>query len=153
MRDFIVQNPTHKTLTLTRPITVGSVTIPAGTVIEGYLDFKNVPVDNDPTPINKGTLLPDETAEYVGVTGEDALVGKAIHALKTAANAAQSSANNAQSTADAALARSGGTMTGVIYASSPPIASQAVRNIYAGTAGMTSGSTSLPTGTIYLQYE
>lgn len=52
------------------------------------------------------------------------------------------------------LLKSGGTMTGQLTAggTQEPAAAQ-VRNIYAGTADLTAGTTPLETGTIYLVYE
>ena len=50
--------------------------------------------------------------------------------------------------------RSGATMTGALKAmSNAAVGTAQMRNIYAGTADMTAGTTSLATGTIYLMYE
>ena len=49
-----------------------------------------------------------------------------------------------------------GTLAGAVQANASAqetLSSAMVRNIYAGTARMTAGETSLPTGTIYLVYE
>ena len=51
------------------------------------------------------------------------------------------------------LAVAGGTMEGDLVASDSAVGIKAVRNIYAGTADMTAGSSSLATGAIYLVYE
>ena len=51
------------------------------------------------------------------------------------------------------LQKSGGTMSGNLIAASPAVGTQAVRNIYAGTADMTAGSSTLATGVIYCVYE
>ena len=52
-----------------------------------------------------------------------------------------------------ALPKAGGTMTGNLVANNPAVGTKAVRNIYAGTADMTAGTTALTTGTLYLVYE
>lgn len=51
------------------------------------------------------------------------------------------------------LQKSGGTMSGNLIAANPAVGTQAVRNIYAGTADMTAGSSTLATGVIYCVYE
>ncbi len=51
------------------------------------------------------------------------------------------------------ISPAGGTMTGDLIAKNPVIGVSAVRNIYAGTADMTAGSSALPTGDIYLVFE
>ena len=51
------------------------------------------------------------------------------------------------------LPLTGGTMTGTLNASNPAVGTQAVRNIYAGTADLTAGSSALATGLIYFVYE
>lgn len=51
------------------------------------------------------------------------------------------------------LQKSGGTMSGQLTAANPAVGTQAVRNIYAGTADMTAGSSTLATGVIYCVYE
>ena len=54
---------------------------------------------------------------------------------------------------------SGGDFTGPVtlveasISGAPDVTQQKIRNIYAGTADMTAGSTALPTGTIYLMYQ
>lgn len=59
-----------------------------------------------------------------------------------------------EATANAALPKSGGTMTGALVAGgTQDVTSAQVRSIYAGTSDMTAGETSLATGTIYLVYE
>lgn len=52
-----------------------------------------------------------------------------------------------------ALPKAGGTMTGNLVANNVAVGTKAVRNIYAGTADMTAGTTALTTGTVYLVYE
>lgn len=53
-----------------------------------------------------------------------------------------------------ALLKTGGTATGVLKAGgSQAIGTAQVRNIYAGTADLTAGSSTLATGTIYFVYE
>lgn len=53
-----------------------------------------------------------------------------------------------------AVPTGGTTMTGALKAmSNAAVGTAQMRNIYAGTADMTAGSTSLATGTIYLMYE
>ena len=56
--------------------------------------------------------------------------------------------------ANKALPKAGGTMEGVLTAggTQDPATSQ-VRNIYAGTADMEAGVTSLATGALYFVYE
>ena len=51
-----------------------------------------------------------------------------------------------------ALPLTGGALTGELVAASPAPTVSAVRNIYAGTADMVSGTTALATGVIYLVY-
>ena len=67
---------------------------------------------------------------------------------------AQTAAENAQAAANAALPKTGGTMTGALTAggAQDPATAQA-RNIYAGTTEMEPGVTPLATGTIYFTYE
>lgn len=56
--------------------------------------------------------------------------------------------------ANAALPKSGGTMTGALVTGGiQDVTSAQVRSIYSGTSDMTAGETSLATGTIYLVYE
>ena len=58
-----------------------------------------------------------------------------------------------------AMPTTGGEFTGTVtmpeatISGTPEITQQKVRNIYAGTADMTAGSSALPTGTIYLMYQ
>ena len=58
-----------------------------------------------------------------------------------------------------AMPTTGGEFTGPVtmpeatISGTPEITQQKVRNIYAGTADMTAGSSALPTGTIYLMYQ
>lgn len=52
-----------------------------------------------------------------------------------------------------ALPKAGGTMTGNLVANNVAVGTKAVRNIYAGTADMTAGTTALTTGTLYFMYE
>lgn len=58
-----------------------------------------------------------------------------------------------------AVPPSGGAFTGPVtfaeasISGEPDVTQQKIRNIYAGTADMTAGSSALPTGTIYLVYE
>ena len=51
------------------------------------------------------------------------------------------------------LDKSGGTMTGALTAKSPAVAVNGVRNIKAGTADLTAGSSALATGDTYFVYE
>lgn len=82
---------------------------------------------------------------------------KAAWDAKAAGNHNHNSAYAVKSTegvAAAALPKAGGTMTGVLTAGgAQAVGAKQVRNIYAGTGGMTAGTTSLATGCIYLQYE
>lgn len=52
-----------------------------------------------------------------------------------------------------ALPISGGTLTGTTVAASTAVGTSGIRNIHAGTGALTSGSSSLATGAIYIQYE
>ena len=87
---------------------------------------------------------------------QDVTVTKADVGLGNADNT--SDANKPISTAtqtalNAKLALAGGTMTGVLTASNPAVTTTGVRNIYAGTADMTAGTSSLVTGSLYVVYE
>ncbi len=63
-------------------------------------------------------------------------------------------ANSAGYAASAGSApANGGTATWAGYTSNADPSAATIKNIYAGTSAMTSGSTSLATGTIYVQYE
>lgn len=68
--------------------------------------------------------------------------------IQTQLNNKANSAHTHAATDVGALPISGGTLTGIAA-----VASSAVRNIQAGTTSMTSGSSALTTGTIYIQYE
>ena len=46
-----------------------------------------------------------------------------------------------------------GTFPGSMVATASDVTISQIRNIYAGTTDMTAGSSSLPSGTIYLVYE
>lgn len=54
---------------------------------------------------------------------------------------------------DTKLDKSGGAMTGALTAKSPAVAVNGVRNIKAGTADLTAGSSALATGDTYFVYE
>ena len=51
------------------------------------------------------------------------------------------------------LPLAGGTMTGALKAKSPDVGTEGVRNIKAGTADLTAGTSALETGAIYIVYE
>ena len=74
MRDLIVREPELKRFTLTKPL--GN--FPAGTILEGKLSYRFEPAQNNPTPLNKSTLLSDEAAEILGLNPDSATVNDAI---------------------------------------------------------------------------
>lgn len=82
MNDLIIDDPTLKTLKLTKDLPIkminGVPTIPKDAVIEGYLEFKNPALDNNPTPLNKAHLLDDNTGNELALTLETATVNNAL---------------------------------------------------------------------------
>jgi len=73
--------------------------------------------------------------------------------VETGINAVQSTADSATTTANAALPKSGGTLTGVVTAGgAQAIGTAQIRNSYATTTDLIAGTTSLSTGTIALVY-
>ena len=81
MNDLIIKEPELKKITLSAPF--GD--IPAGAVLEGRLEYMNPALDNNPTPLNKATLLSDDTADFLGVPKDERFnaptVNLALHTL------------------------------------------------------------------------
>ena len=82
----------------------------------------------------------------------------AVGLLKGAGDGSVSAATEgtdyvAPSALSSLLPKSGGTMTGDLTANNPAVANARVRNISAGTADLTAGSSSLTTGEVYFVYE
>jgi hypothetical protein len=75
-----------------------------------------------------------------GTDGGTYANGNHVHAMPTAQNVG-------------AVPLAGGTMTGTLVTGNPDITISAARNIHAGTADMTPGTSPLATGTVYLVYE
>ena len=76
-----------------------------------------------------------------------------VSSTSTTTAATPNSVKSAYDLANAALPKSGGTMTGALEAASLPIATKTVRNVIASTADLVDGSSTLETGMIYLVYE
>lgn len=78
--------------------------------------------------------------------------GLSISSGAIAMGAASASAAGAMTTGAQTIAGTK-TFSGVVIVGNPAINTAAARRIYAGTGGLTSGSSALTTGTIYFQYE
>ena len=112
---------------------------------------------------NTGLTTVQNAASAAQTTANTAVTNAAT--AKTAADNAAAAAATAQTTANgkanashthAADQVTAGTLAGYVSANisaQAAITTGQVRNIHAGTGGMTAGSTALGTGQIYLQYE
>lgn len=78
---------------------------------------------------------------------------KAEVGLGNVDNTADSAKSVKYATSAGSAPANGGTATWAGYTSNADPAAATIKNIYAGTSAMTSGSSSLTTGTIYVQYE
>lgn len=87
MNDFIVEQPKVKKIT----VQDGKGVIPNGTVLKAEVDYFNSPLDNNPTPLNKGSLLSDETAALYALSGEGATVDGALGAVPNMVQRAKAS--------------------------------------------------------------
>jgi hypothetical protein len=145
--------------------------VPTSITVNGYSLVKNITLlpkdlklDNvvntgdSATPVSGGTTKFTTGGAYIElakkVNTSTTINGKAltgnISLTYSDVGAAPSSHNQAASTITA------GTLGGQVVANATSVATvgtKQVRNIYAGTAGMTAGSTALTAGDIYLQYE
>lgn len=95
-----------------------------------------------------GTVKITDATEYLAVGDPwSAADGNAIW------DALEENADELNSVKDNYVPKAGGTMKGALKAFPTEPGAPTVRNIYAGTAEMEAGKTSLETGVLYLMYE
>ncbi len=94
---------------------------------------------------------PNEVSEETATTMIGLLKGDGVNVGMAAAGTDYAAPDHVH---DDALSSAGGTLTGTLTAGgTQDVTIAQVRNIYAGTADMTPGTTALETGTLYLMYE
>lgn len=107
---------------------------------------------------NAKAYTDSEIAEWVGDATVASQISTAVSAITYsdvgAAAASHTHSNYAASNhTHSYLPLSGGSLTGTTTAASTAVGTSGIRNIHAGTSALTSGSSSLATGAIYIQYE
>lgn len=136
----------------------------AGTFPVDFNGFNQEGIETLGTLMKKSNILTDELATALGLTQDDPTILDVFTKLKELVATAQSTANSAKTTANAALPKSGGTMTGnlvlkgdptsnlmaatkqYVDSSSPP-AIVTVTTIPGSSCVLASGSTTVASGT------
>lgn len=92
----------------------------AGTFPVDFNGFNSEGIEALGTLMKKSTILTDELATALGLTQDDPTILDVFTKLKELVATAQSTANSAKTTANAALPKSGGTMTGNLVLKGDP---------------------------------
>lgn len=92
----------------------------AGTFPVDFNGFNTEGIEALGTLMKKSTILTDELATALGLTQDDPTILDVFTKLKELVATAQSTANSAKTTANAALPKSGGTMTGNLVLKGDP---------------------------------
>ena len=92
----------------------------AGTFPVDFNGFNQEGIETLGTLMKKSTILTDELATALGLTQDDPTILDVFTKLKELVATAQSTANSAKTTANAALPKSGGTMTGNLVLKGDP---------------------------------
>lgn len=92
----------------------------AGTFPVDFNGFNTEGIEALGTLMKKSTILTDELATALGLTQDDPTILDVFTKLKELVATAQSTANSAKTTANAALPKSGGTMTGNLLLKGDP---------------------------------
>lgn len=92
----------------------------AGTFPVDFNGFNQEGIETLGTLMKKSNILTDELATALGLTQDDPTILDVFTKLKELVATAQSSANSAKTTANAALPKSGGTMTGNLVLKGDP---------------------------------